>query len=124
MNKLAYVRGTRKDCSVSAMCGERGCDCRYRMRYTRGYERRFGDWEPLEALFVDKVAIRKHILEEQLGEGNLPEKEKNWTLIELRMINKRWGSEGCRRVDKETRPLWTSQEWVTIQSENQIGRTE
>ena len=35
----------------------------YHMRYARGYEKRGDYWAPLAALFVDKVAIQKDILE-------------------------------------------------------------
>ena len=56
-------------------------------------------------LFVGKVAIQKDILDKQLEEDNLSEKEKNGIQIALGMIDKRMGSEICHRVDKEEMPL-------------------
>ena len=126
LDKLVYVgKLGRGDCAVSFMCAKRGYDRRYHMRYAIGYGRRGGDWEPLAALFVDKVAIRKDTLEKQLGEENLPEEEKKKGVkIELGVINNRWESERGRRVYKEKRPFSTSQEWVSARLENQIGRNE
>ena len=77
LNKLGYVgKLGGNDCSVSFMREKRGCTCRYHMGYTRGYERRGGDWAPLASLFADKVETQNDILEKQLVEGDLSEREK------------------------------------------------
>ena len=57
------------------MCAQKDFTCRYHKRYTRGYEKRGDYWDPLAALFVDKVAIRNDIMEKHLGEDDFPENE-------------------------------------------------
>ena len=73
---------------------------------------------------MDKVAIQKDILEKQLGEEELPEKERMGILQELKWINQRWGSERGQNVDREKKPLWTSAEWVAIQVDRQMEWNE
>ena len=56
--------------------------------------------------------------------GIFRREKRRGVLIESGMINKRWGSDGGRRVYREMRPLFKSQEWVTVQLENPIERNE
>ena len=67
------------------------------------------------------MAIQKDVLEKKLEEQELPKGEKRQIQLELGNIKKRWESERCHRVDKETRTLLTSQDWADIQLGSQIG---
>ena len=71
------------------MCDVEDFACSYHMRYTRGYEKSGGDWAPLSALYVGKVAIQKDILEKQPEGKDLSEGEREEIQIELEIINKR-----------------------------------
>ena len=93
----------------------------YHMRHTGRCERRGEDWAPLAALYVDKVAILRDILEKQFEEEGLPEGEKRQIQIDLGNTYRRWESGRGRRVDREQIPLSTSQEYADIQLGAQIG---
>ena len=83
----------RNDCVSSFTCEVKGCDCRYHMRYTRGYESRCRDWAPLAALCVDKVPIQRDVLETLFGEGAF-QKERGARFKLSRGISTSDGSRG------------------------------
>ena len=102
LEKLVFAgKLGRRDCSVSFMRGKRGYACRYRTMYTRGCGGKCAYWAPLDALFSDKLDIQNDIMEKQLEEENLPENEKKGVGAELGMVENRWKSERCHRVDRD-----------------------
>ena len=80
-------------------------DDRHRMRYTRGWEKRGDQWTPLEALYVDKVAIQKDILGHRQTKSEITEEERRDTQQELSSIYRRWGSERGQNVSKREKDL-------------------
>ena len=107
------VGSIRNDCAMSFMFEVKGCTCRYRMSYT--------DWAPLAVLYVGTLAVRKDMLVNQLGEGDLSEGEQRQIQIALKITNRRWGTNRSGNVNIEKRPLLTSQEWADIQLGEQVG---
>ena len=93
LGNLVYVdKLGRIESEVSSMRETRGCACRHHTRYTRGRERRGDQWRPLEALFVDRVAIQEDISGNQLTKSEITEDERRGTQQEQSLANRGWGS--------------------------------
>ena len=77
LGRLVYVGSVGgNNCAVEFMCEVKGCTCRYRARYTSGYERGGADRAPLSDFWLGGVEIRRDILDNQLEEDDLSEGER------------------------------------------------
>lgn len=72
LSRILYIdRIGRSIVDMAFMCKVEDSDCRYRMKYTRGFAERGGIWGTLAELHVDKVAVRKEMREKKLEEEGL-----------------------------------------------------
>ena len=90
LDEMIYVDRLRGDTEETCifMCQVGGWACRYRMKYTRGVGEDGEIWGRLAELRIDKVAVRKEILQRQSGEGDIPDGLRVELRYELRNIDK------------------------------------
>ena len=74
LDEMIYVDRLGGNSSERAfMCHVGGCDCRYRVKYTRWVIARGDEWGKLAELQIGKVAAQKEIPNKQLGEEDIPD---------------------------------------------------
>ena len=126
LGNLAYVNYyAQNDSEMTLMCQEFLRMRRYYMRYARAWgsseERRIKH----AAFVVDKVSIKRDILEGKVGSVGIPNEDRDSIQQELDFAKNRWGSERSKRgISKRKRPLLTSTEWVRIQIRARAGWEE
>ena len=98
---MAYVdRFGRHDHAAAFICQEGGCDCLYRVKYTRGVVEKGDIWGKLAELQIDKVAAQKAILKKKLEEEDIPNALRTELIDELGGIRERWGSHRSENVER------------------------